>query len=132
MEWHDQTPARAAQLDPLFAAPAELLTTNEPFFGEFTFDGSIKLKDMEAFYGLAVRDHDPNLTVDGLFAAKFEGKPEVGDHLPLGGAVLVVREVEDDRVVRAGLQLDAHGEVLPAAGRLAKVRSLLKDRLRRN
>jgi cell volume regulation protein A len=126
-------PARAAQLDQLFAPHAELLSTNEPFFGEFTFDGAIKLKDMETFYGLSVTDHDPNLTVDGLFNLQFEGKPEVGDHLPLGGAVLVVREVEDDRVVRAGLQLDAHANEAPAAvGPLAKVAEKIKRRITRS
>ncbi len=103
-------PERAERLDQLFAPHAELLTTNEPFFGEFAFDGAIRLQDLETFYGLKVVGHDPLLTVAGLFAEKFENKPEVGDHLPLGGAVLVVREVQDDQVVRAGLQLDAHAD----------------------
>ncbi len=103
-------PERAARLDQLFAPHAELLTTNEPFFGEFAFGGATRLQDLETFYGLKVVGHDPLLTVAGLFAEKFESKPEVGDHLPLGGAVLVVREIVDDQVVRAGLQLDAHAD----------------------
>lgn len=114
-------PERAQRLDQLFAPHAELLTTDEPFFGEFAFAGTTRLQDLETFYGLKVVGHDPLLTVAGLFAEKFENKPEVGDHLPLGGAVLVVREVQDDRVVRAGLQLDAHADD-PVLGWFARIR----------
>ena len=117
-------PDRAAHLDQMFAPHAELLTSNEPFFGEFTFEGTIRLKDLEAFYGLTVTDHDPMLTVAGLFAAKFENKPEVGDHLPLGRAVLVVREVQDDQVVRAGLQLDVQSDD-PVLGWFARLKRAL-------
>lgn len=114
-------PDRAAHLDQMFAPHAELLTSNEPFFGEFAFDGAIRLKDLETFYGLTVIDHDPMLTVAGLFALKFESKPEVGDHLPLGRAVLVVREVRDDQVHRAGLQLDVQSDD-PVLGWFARMK----------
>ena len=105
-------PDRAPMLDQLFAAHAELLSSNEPFFGEFAFAGDVRLSDMETFYGISADNvlHDGAVTIAELFAQRFEHKPEVGDHLPLGAdgrAVLVVREIEDDRVVRAGLQLDA-------------------------
>lgn len=123
-------PERAERLDQLFAPHAELLTTNEPFFGEFTFGGQTRLRDLETFYGLKVTEHDPMLTVAGLFAAQFESKPEVGDHLPLGGSVLVAREVDDDTVIRAGLQLDAHADA-PLLGRVARLRARIRQRFGR-
>ncbi|TAL01097.1 MAG: potassium/proton antiporter [Rhodospirillaceae bacterium] len=100
-------PRRAAQLDALFAAHTELLTTDEPFFGEFDFDGTIKLREVAAFYGLALDGELVELTIAALFAARFDDTPEVGDHLPVGTATLVAREVVDGHVTRAGLQLAA-------------------------
>jgi cell volume regulation protein A len=100
-------PERASRLDQLFAPHAELLSGNEPFFGEFAFDGTVKLSEMAQFYGLTIGAAAPEATIATLFGEHFDGKPEVGDHLPLGEAVLVVREIEDDQVRRAGLQLDA-------------------------
>jgi NhaP-type Na+/H+ and K+/H+ antiporter len=50
------------------------------------------------------------MTVDALFASRFDNVPEVGDHLPLGTAVIVAREVVDNVVTRAGLQLAATPE----------------------
>jgi cell volume regulation protein A len=100
-------PERVRRLDQLFAAHAELLVSDEPFFGEFTFPGDVKLKDVVAFYALPIDPEMGDLTIAELFTARFDGKPDVGDHLPIGGAVVVARELDDDRVTRAGLQLDA-------------------------
>jgi len=100
-------PDRVARLDQLFAAHAELLVSDEPFFGEFAFTGDVKLKDLVTFYGLSLEAEITDLTIAELFSQRFDGTPDVGDHLPVGGAEIVAREVEDDRVTRAGLQLDA-------------------------
>lgn len=99
-------PDRVARLDQLFTAHAELLSANEPFFGEFAFTGDILLKDVAAFYGLTVDADIAGVSIADFFSHRFEGKPDVGDHLHLGTAEIVAREVDDDRVTRAGLQLD--------------------------
>ncbi len=104
-------PDRVRRLDQIFAAHAELLTSDEPFFGEFAFPGDVKLKDVVAFYALPIDRDVGELTIAELFSARFDGKPDVGDHLPIGGAVVVAREVDEDRVTRAGLQLDAMSAV---------------------
>ena len=99
-------PDRVERLDQIFAPHAELLASDEPFFGEFTFKGTVTLKEVAGFYDLNL---DPKLagqTIAELFAVRFENKPEVGDHLRLGTAEIIAREVDDDRVVSAGLQLD--------------------------
>ncbi len=100
-------PDRVHRLDQLFAAHAELLVSDEPFFGEFVFAGDVKLADVAGFYGLPIDAATGSLTIAELFATRFDGNPDVGDHLPVGGAVLVAREVDGDNVTRAGLQLDA-------------------------
>lgn len=99
-------PERVGRLDQLFAAHAELLAANEPFFGEFAFTGNVKLRDVAAFYSLVIDPSIAETTIAEFFALRFEGKPDVGDHLHLGTAEIVAREIDEDRVVRAGLQLD--------------------------
>ncbi|MCC6912442.1 MAG: potassium/proton antiporter [Rhodospirillaceae bacterium] len=99
-------PDRVSRLDQLFTAHAELLSANEPFFGEFAFTGDILLKDVAAFYGLSIKPEIANLSIADFFSLRFEGKPDVGDHLHLGTAEIVAREIDEDRVIRAGLQLD--------------------------
>ncbi len=107
---------RVRRLDQVFASHAELLTSNEPFFGEFAFAGDTKLSDVATFYGLGVNADIAPYTVSEFFSAGFDGKPEVGDHLPIGEAVIVAREVDEDRVTRAGLQLEAlSGAVVQSA-----------------
>ena len=100
-------PNRVTRLDQLFAAHSELLISNEPFFGEFPFNGSVKLKDVSTYYGLPVDSETAEMTIAELFAQRFDETPEVGDHLSFGGAVLVVRAVDEDQVTDAGLQLEA-------------------------
>lgn len=116
-------PDRVGKLDQLFAAHAELLASDEPFFGEFAFTGDIRLKEVAAFYGLPVDPEISDLTIADLFARHFDGKPDVGDHLPIGDAVVIVRELDEDRVARAGLQLDA-------VGGSASTQSQLRGRLK--
>ena len=103
-------PTRAAQLDGLFAEHAELLTSDEPFFGEFLFAGTVPLRELAGFYALKLGPAMSAMTIAALFASRFDDSPEVGDHLPLGTAVIVAREVSDGVVTRAGLQLAATPE----------------------
>lgn len=123
-------PERVGRLDQLFTAHAELLSANEPFFGEFAFTGDVLLKDVAAFYGLVLDPEIAKLSIADFFALRFEGKPDVGDHLHLGTAEIVAREVDDDRVVRAGLQLDVLADTrkreLSPSGFRAYVKGLFK------
>ncbi len=103
-------PERAAQLDGFFAAHEELLTADEPFFGEFMFNGNVSLREVGGFYDLKLGPATGEMTIDSLFASRFDDSPEVGDHLRLGAAVIVAREVVEGHVTRAGLQLAATPE----------------------
>ena len=118
-------PDRVHRLDQLFAAHAELLVSDEPFFGEFTFSGDVKLKNVGSFYALTIDPEMGDLTIAELFTTRFDGKPDVGDHLPVGGAVVVARELDEDRVTRAGLQLDALSIVAVKTGLRQRFAGLL-------
>jgi cell volume regulation protein A len=118
-------PARAAQLDALFAPHTELLTTDEPFFGEFDFAGNASLKEIASFYGLTFEPEIADMSLAALFAARFDNAPEVGDNLPLGGATLVARDLTDGHVTRVGLQVATALEDRPALSFLKRIAAKL-------
>ncbi|MEY4642367.1 MAG: hypothetical protein RLZZ227_2361 [Pseudomonadota bacterium] len=84
--------------------PPERLTDRR-FFGEFTVNGAAMLRDVQAMYGIAVEGFEPTETLSDCFARASRGHPVVGDRLDLGSLLLVVREVDGDRVVKVGLKL---------------------------
>ncbi len=99
-------PEKAATLDQLFAHHAELLAHDDPFFGEFIFDGTAKATDLARLYGLEIAVENANATLADVFAAQFDNTPQVGDQIPAGSATVVVRELDGERVKRAGLHLN--------------------------
>jgi cell volume regulation protein A len=99
-------PDKAATLDQLFAHHAELLEHDDPFFGEFIFDGTALATDLARLYGLEIEVENPASTLADVFATQFGDTPQVGDQIPAGTATLVVRELDGDRVKRAGLHLN--------------------------
>jgi cell volume regulation protein A len=84
--------------------PPERLSDRR-FFGEFTVNGSAALRDVQAMYGVEIRDFDPALTLSDCFARASRGHPVVGDRLDMGSLLLVVREVAGDQVLKVGLKL---------------------------
>ncbi|MBL8629437.1 MAG: potassium/proton antiporter [Rhodospirillaceae bacterium] len=99
-------PEKAATLDQLFAHHAELLTHDDPFFGEFIFDGTSLVSDLARLYGLEVETEKSDATLADVFATQFADTPQVGDQIPAGTATLVVKELDGERVKRAGLHLN--------------------------
>lgn len=99
---------RVARLDRLFAWREEDgAASDRPIFGELTLNGEVAIAELAGLYGLDVAEEDRKETVSSLFAARFSRRVRAGDRLLLGSrAMLVARKVEEDRVVRAGLQLE--------------------------
>jgi cell volume regulation protein A len=111
-------PERAQRLDRLFAAEpgeAAMLT-------EFPLDASARLADLADVYGLPVTAAEAGLTLAELFASRFEGQPQPGDRLELGEAALVVREIDEERVLRVGLLPEGTPVVAKWRRRLARRR----------
>lgn len=99
-------PERVAELDGLFASTEGA----RPALGEFPLRGETALSVLVGMYGLVVPPDEAELTVAGVFAARFENEPTVGDTLDLGAATLIARAVDDGKVVRAGLRIEDEGE----------------------
>jgi potassium/hydrogen antiporter len=114
-------PWRAQILDHLFAPPDEIDEADRGFFGEFTFDGDVHLGSLANLYGLLIPPEAAERTLAEHFARSINEHPVVGDRLTLGRSALIVREVEGDRVAKAGLQLEAPE---PRRSPLAPLRAL--------
>lgn len=99
-------PWRIHLLDRLFALPADV-EADQSFFGEFTFRGDVTLGTLAELYGLSVPPDKRGTTVTDYFAEAINEHPVVGDRVPLGASALIVREMDRDRVISAGLQLES-------------------------
>jgi cell volume regulation protein A len=100
-------PWRAQILDHLFAPPDEIDEADRGFFGEFTFDGDVPLGSLATLYGIVIPPETADRTLAEHFALSINEHPVVGDRVNLGPSALIVRDVEGDRVAKAGLQLEA-------------------------
>lgn len=83
--------------------PPERLTDRR-FFGDFTINGSARLRDVRDLYEIDVKGYDPEQTLSDCFVKAGRGHPVVGDRLNLGPLMLVAREVVDDQVLKVGLR----------------------------
>ena len=75
------------------------------YFGDFVLNGEAVVGELAAVYGFDIPASSGQLSLAQLLDDEFRGRVVVGDRLPLGGAELVVREVEDGRVTRVGLRV---------------------------
>ncbi|EXJ14048.1 potassium/proton antiporter [Imhoffiella purpurea] len=99
-------PQDLTELDRLFVPPSESThLTDLAFFGEFVLNGEARLCDLCAAYGVKVEHESPESTLDTLIRRHLSAHPVVGDRLQIGRLELVVREVEQDRVIKVGLKL---------------------------
>jgi potassium/hydrogen antiporter len=99
-------PGNVYRLDWLFAEPKEAREVEREMFGEFVLPGNVPLGALAEFYDLAIPPRHAERTADQLFAERFEGEPQIGDRLRLGPAMLVVRDLVDEKVARVGLKFE--------------------------
>ena len=103
---------QAPRLDWLFADGSDAREAEQDTFGSFILPGDVPLGELAKFYGLPMPARIARTTAAQLFDERFDAQPQVGDRLAIGHAVLVVREVRDDRVTRVGLKFTGVGERL--------------------
>mgnify|MGYP003110057685 CR=1 FL=1 len=84
--------------------PPERLTDHR-FFGEFTVHGEVTLNEIKAIYSVKLEQCDPNQTLSEYFTSVSKGHPVIGDRIDMGTILLVVREIDGDKVTRVGLKL---------------------------
>ncbi|MGP1609768.1 MAG: transporter associated domain-containing protein, partial [Burkholderiales bacterium] len=75
------------------------------YFGDFVLNGDAVLSELAMAYGITVPAHAAGGTIADYVSTVFHGRTVVGDRVDLGGAQLVVREIEGGRVTRVGLRL---------------------------
>lgn len=97
-------PGNVYRLDWLFAEPTEAREVEREMFGEFVLPGNVPLGALAEFYDLAIPPRHADRTADELFSERFDGEPQIGDRLRLGPAMLVVRDLVDEKVARVGLK----------------------------
>lgn len=102
------SPDRVADLDGLFSSGEG--GRARPALGEFPLRGEAALAQLAELYGLTVDPAEAGLTVAEVFESRFEGEPTFGDTLEFGPATLIVRGVDEGKVVRAGLRLEDEGD----------------------
>lgn len=94
---------RVNRLDRLFASTSEWHPL-DALDSEFPIRGDAPLDKLDQLYGMNIASEERRFTVAELFAARFETAPQVGDSLPLGQCLLIVRAMDGEDVSRAGLQ----------------------------
>ncbi|MCJ0826181.1 potassium/proton antiporter [Luteimonas sp. 50] len=103
---------QAPRLDWLFADGSDAREAEQDTFGSFILPGDVPLGELAKFYGLPMPARIARATAAQLFDERFDAQPQVGDRLVIARAVLVAREVRDDRVTRIGLKFTGVGERL--------------------
>jgi NhaP-type Na+/H+ and K+/H+ antiporter len=77
---------------------------DEEFFRGFTFNGRTSLAALSGFYGLNVPVSEPGITLAEYLTRTCDGGELAGHRVNLGRAELVVREVREGTVKKAGLR----------------------------
>lgn len=94
------------ELDRLFAAQRHVDYLEEHrFFGEFVLNADARLSEVSAIYGFDVPQAQTGQTVAEFLAATLRQRPVVGDRCRLGSVDLVVREMQEDRILKVGIVL---------------------------
>jgi cell volume regulation protein A len=103
---------QAPKLDWLFADGGDASDAEKETFGLFALPGDVPLGELAQFYGLSIPARYAGTTAADLFDERFDAQAQVGDRLMLGRAILVVRNLRDDRVAQVGLKFAGVGERL--------------------
>lgn len=103
---------QAPRLDWLFSQGSDARLAEQDLFGSFALPGDVPLGELASFYDLEIPARFNEVTAAQLFDERFDGQPQVGDRLALGKAVMVVRQLKDDRVAQVGLRFTGVGERL--------------------
>lgn len=113
-------PRQIDLLDKVYAGPSD--APDPQFYGDFPLSAGTTLGDVTMQYGISL-DGGPEIRLGDLLTEEFNGRPEVGDRLPLGPVELVVRALGDGGgVTEVGIILEPgrDGDALRWLGRLRR------------
>ncbi len=99
-------PPDLALLDRLFGPRPERSSAEERgLLGEFSFEGTTALAAIAYLYD-PTEPTDPTATLAEFLAAKFAGRPAIGDRARFGAVELIVRDMEGGVVSHVGVELE--------------------------
>lgn len=74
---------------------------------ELKLKGSTKIEDLRHSYGLFIKEHDGQMTLDTLLRNNLSKQPEAGDSMQIEGISLAVLETLGGRITTVGLTIQA-------------------------
>ncbi|MGI6407764.1 MAG: potassium/proton antiporter [Thiopseudomonas sp.] len=77
---------------------------DQRFFGDFVLEGTARLGDVAAVYGLQLDQHPPSETLSDFVTRAVGGEAVVGDYTEWQGLTWMVAEMESGRVSKVGLR----------------------------
>ncbi|MGQ0662202.1 MAG: potassium/proton antiporter [Pseudomonadota bacterium] len=105
-------PQHLWSLDKLFAArPVQGSAPSE--IGDFVFSAEVRLGELGGHYGVPVESGDRKKTLGEFLLARLGSAVVVGDRVSIGGVDLIVREIDNERIVTVGFDVEPQAERLP-------------------
>ena len=124
-------PEKAEALDRFFVEMPPPAAPDPRLLGDFFVSGDVTLGALAEIYGIEVADEDRGTSLAEHFTEQLGHPPEEGEALPLGAIELVAFKVADGNVRVVGLRLIDTEETPDAGDWFARLRSRIRDMLRR-
>jgi len=124
-------PEKAEALDRFFVEMPPPAAPDPRLLGDFFVSGDVTLGALAEIYGIEVAVEDRGTSLAEHFTEQLGHPPEEGEALPLGAIELVAFKVADGNVRVVGLRLIDTEETPDAGDWFARLRSRIRDMLRR-
>ena len=99
-------PEQLPLIDKLFAGSRALDQDDREFYGDLVLSPDATVEQIAEMYGLPLSLANANLTLRDLLRHEFGSACELGDRVRMGGVELIVRDMEDGRILSVGLALE--------------------------
>lgn len=128
------TPNYIRLLDRLFASRAPVEEDDEDFFGAFSISPSRPAKELDAAYGPGLLSPtEQHMTIADLLTHRLGGRAEYADRVRFGSVVLIVRDLDEQNVIKSvGVSLEPvePATALPVFINMREIAHRVRDRLR--
>ncbi|WP_395516982.1 potassium/proton antiporter [Pseudorhizobium flavum] len=128
------TPNYTRLLDRLFASRAPVEEDDEDFFGAFSISPSRPAKELDAAYGPGLLSPtEQHMTIADLLTHRLGGRAEYADRVRFGSVVLIVRDLDEQNVIKSvGVSLEPvePATALPVFINMREIAHRVRDRLR--
>lgn len=99
-------PEQLPLIDKLFASSRALDQDDREFYGDLVLSPDATVGQIAEMYGLPMSLANAHLTLRDLLRNEFGGACEPGDRIRMGGVELIVRDMEDGKILSVGMALE--------------------------